>query len=139
MNCPHCQHFVPFDYQAASCPFCGHDFPTDFPAEQMSFRSLVSTSPKKWKYCLAFWLVFLGSPFLAYRFAIGGDGSDTRLFEMRFFGAIIILLVGAIVCGWTLQNIFRGRLVLQVILGMLVMLVYACIILTALLCLVFAI
>jgi hypothetical protein len=115
MNCPHCQQILPDNYSAAYCPFCGDDFPGDFPIEQTPVRAQESKPRKKWKWWLAFHLVFFGSPVVALGTFFGGDDSGD------FF---IFLAVGWIVCSWLLIEIFRGKLLLQILSPMLVLATY---------------
>lgn len=109
MNCPRCEHILPDNYSAPYCPNCGNDLPKGFPIEQTGVRPTGPSATKEWKWKLAFWLVFLGSPCGAVcvlRKNIFSNGA--------WLVALSFLAVGGIICGWLLSRIFRGRLGVQI-------------------------
>jgi hypothetical protein len=112
MNCPHCQQILPDNYSAGYCPFCGDDFPKDFHIEQTAVRQPEPKPIKKWKWWLAFWIVFLGSSFFAC--------------ASIFMEDLVVpcLSVGWLICSFLSVRIFRGKLRLQIILPLLLLAVF---------------
>jgi len=115
MNCPHCQHILPDNYSARYCPFCGNDFPKGFPIEPSVVRPTGPRPITKWKWWLAFWLVFVGSPCVSLRAVRTALVSDAAAIVM-----LSSLAVGGIICSWLLSRIFRGRVSARILFMVLV-------------------
>jgi hypothetical protein len=89
MNCPHCQTQLPENHAGETCPACGAMVAKQSKPPDTTVRD-------KTVYRVVFWLAFLGSPTLCL-----------LLLSQRAGGGILfILILGAIVAGFSLAKVY---------------------------------